>query len=320
MGPRASLVCLLSMLFAVFTPAKAEAPMRVVATTGMIGDTVGQIAGGRVQVFTMMGPGVDPHLFKAARSDILLLLNADIVFYNGLFLEGKLVGALNRVADSGKPVYAVTEKLEQTYLLAAQGSGAHADPHVWMDPVAWKRVAEVIRDRLIEHDPGGRDFYRANADRYLSRLSELNRYGETVLNSIPEEAKVLVTAHDAFSYFGRRYGLSVVGIQGISTESEAGVQDIENTVSLLVSRKIPAVFVESTVSGRNIEALRQGALARGHHVAVGGQLFSDAMGRAGTYRGTYIGMLDHNITTVSRALGGGAPAGGMQEKLALEKE
>jgi manganese/zinc/iron transport system substrate-binding protein len=183
-----------------------------------------------------------------------------------------------------------------------------------MDPLAWSKAVEVVRDKLTEFDPEGEETYRANAVMYIGQINELHAYAERVLGSVPEPQRVLVTAHDAFNYFGRRYGYEVVGIQGISTESEAGVRDIERLVDLLVERNIGAVFVESTVSERNISALVSGAAARDHTVEIGGELFSDAMGREGTYEGTYLGMIDHNVTTIARALGGEAPAGGMNQR------
>jgi manganese/zinc/iron transport system substrate-binding protein len=243
------------------------------------------------------------------------LLGADIVFYNGLLLEGKMSDALVRVATSGKKVHAVTELLDEEYLLEPEAFAGHPDPHVWMDPRAWARAAEVVGSKLAEFDPSGAESYRANAATYLASLKELDAYCEKALASVPEQGRVLVTAHDAFNYFGKRYGYEVVGIQGISTESEAGVRDVERLVDLLVSRKIKAVFVETSVSERNINALIAGAAARGHTVTIGGRLFSDAMGPPGTYEGTYIGMIDHNVTTIARALGGEAPERGHRGKL-----
>jgi manganese/zinc/iron transport system substrate-binding protein len=185
-----------------------------------------------------------------------------------------------------------------------------------MDPSAWAKAVDVVRHKLAEYDPPAAADYARNAAAYAERMRALDSYAERVLASVPEPQRVLVTAHDAFNYFGRRFGYEVVGIQGISTESEAGVQDIERLVGLLVDREIGAVFVESTVSERNIRALVAGAEARGHRVEIGGKLFSDAMGADGTYEGTYVGMIDHNVTTVARTLGGEAPAGGMDGRLA----
>ncbi|MFG0259871.1 MAG: metal ABC transporter solute-binding protein, Zn/Mn family [Phycisphaerales bacterium JB041] len=287
----------------------------VVTTVGMVTDIVRAVAGDRAEVVGLMGSGVDPHLYKPTRSDVERLLAADVIFYNGLLLEGKMTDSLVRAATAGKKVFAVTELLDERYLLEPEGFHGLYDPHVWMDPAAWAGAVDVVRDKLIEYDPGGEAGYRERAAAYAGRLAELDRYAVEVLGSVPEAGRVLVTAHDAFNYFGRRFGYEVVGIQGLSTESEAGVQDIERLVDLLVERKIGAVFVESTVSERNINALIAGARARGHTVVVGGELYSDAMGDAGTYEGSYLGMIDHNVTSIARALGGDAPERGRLGRL-----
>ncbi len=289
--------------------------LAVVATVGMVADIVREVAGERAEVRGLVGTGVDPHLYKPTRGDVQALLEADVIFYNGLLLEGKMTDTLVRAANAGRKVFAVTELLDESYLIEPEGTEGHADPHVWMDPAAWMKAVEAVRDALASVDAAGAGEYAANAEAYLVRVREVDAYAERVLGMVPEGGRVLVTAHDAFNYFGRRYGYEVVGIQGISTESEAGVLDIERLVSLLVERRVPAVFVESTVSTRNVEALIAGAGARGQRVTVGGELFSDAMGEPGTYEGTYIGMIDHNATVIARALGADVPAGGMSGRL-----
>jgi len=292
-----------------------EIPFQVSATVGMISDVVKNVAGDRAEVEGIIGEGVDPHLYKPTTADIKALQSADIVFYNGLMLEGKMGDALVRVARAGKPVYAVTEQiLEQgDYVLSDEEE--HYDPHVWMDVRGWIRAVDVVAKGLAEFDPKGAETYSANATAYKRKLEELDAYAKEVIGSIPEERRVLVTAHDAFSYMTRAYGLEVRGIQGISTESEAGVRDIEDLISFLVEREIPAIFVESSVSDKNIRALAEGAEARGHEVVIGGELYSDAMGVPGSYEGTYIGMIDHNVTTIARALGGEAPEEGLNGRL-----
>ncbi|MEM7680489.1 MAG: zinc ABC transporter substrate-binding protein [Planctomycetota bacterium] len=294
----------------------SQGEYRIVATTSMVADVVRRVAGERAAVQGLMGEGIDPHLYKPTRNDIAAIGDADVIFYNGLLLEGRMIDALVRAGTAGKKVYAVTQQIDPSYLLEPAEFEGKYDPHVWMDPQAWSQAVAVVRDALIEHDPPGRDLYTANADALLSEIEQLDAYTVRVLSSVPEDRRVLVTAHDAFNYFGKRYGYEVLGIQGLSTESEAGVQDIERLVDLLVARQIPAVFVESTVSQQNIAALIDGARARGHAVRIGGELFSDAMGESGTYEGTYVGMIDHNVTTIVRALGGEAPAKGLQGKLA----
>jgi manganese/zinc/iron transport system substrate-binding protein len=287
----------------------------VVATIGMIGDLVEQVAGDRADVETLMGAGVDPHLYKPGRSDIETLQASDVIFYNGLLLEGKLTDALIRAGSSGKQVVAVTQEIDEKFLLSPAEFEGLFDPHVWMDPAAWKLAVPVIRDALIERDGDGEATYTANAEAVTAKLAELDAYAEQVLTSVPEDQRVLVTAHDAFNYFGERFGYEVIGVQGLSTESEAGVQDIERIVDLLVDRNIGAVFIETTINPRNVEAIINGAADRGHTVVIGGELFSDAMGPSGTYEGTYVGMIDHNVTTIARALGGEAPERGMQGQL-----
>ncbi len=288
---------------------------RVVTTIGMITDIVERVAGDRAHVQGLVSPGTDPHLFRPTRSDIAALMNAEIVFYNGLLLEGKMTDTLVRVASSGKPVHAVTELIDESELIEPDGYDGHADPHVWMDPLAWMKAVEVVRDALIAFDPGGAEVYRVNAAEVMAQIQHVHDYAERVLASVPESARILVSAHDAFGYFGRRYGFEVVGIQGISTDSEAGVRHIESLVRMIVERDVGAVFVESTVAERNVEALVAGVRARGKSVRIGGELFSDAMGRRGTYEGTYVGMIDHNVSTIARALGGVVPPGGANGRL-----
>ena len=299
--------------------AEQETKLNIVATTGMIVDLVQNIAGTKAVVTGLIGSGVDPHLYKPTRTDIVKLSGADIVFYNGLLLEGKMTDALIRVAASGKKVYAVTELIDQSELLEPSDFAGHYDPHVWMDPKTWAKSVEVVNAKLAEHDPPSKEYYAENATAYLKKLDLLNSYAEKSIKSIPELSRILVTAHDAFNYFGKRYGMEVLGIQGLSTESEAGVRDIEKIVAILINKKISAVFIESTVSSRNVQALIEGASAKGHIVKVGGELFSDAMGSTGTYEGTYEGMIDHNVTYITRALGGTAPVGGMNGKLSTVK-
>ncbi|MBL0922458.1 MAG: zinc ABC transporter substrate-binding protein [Phycisphaerales bacterium] len=277
---------------------------RVVCTVGMITDLARRIAGEHAHVAGLMGEGVDPHLYKPTRTDIAALMGADVVFYNGLLLEGKMTDALVRVAGSGRRVVAVTEALDESFLLEPEGFDGHADPHVWMDPHAWAAAAQVIQRTLAQALPAHGGAIAEAGSRVAADIAALDAWAERTLATIPEDRRVLVTAHDAFNYFGRRYGLEVVGIQGLSTESEAGVRDIERIVAMLVERRVPAVFIESTVSDRNVKALIAGARARGHEVALGGSLYSDAMGAAGTSAGTYLGMIAHNVSTITRALGG----------------
>ncbi len=290
-------------------------PYKIVATTGMVADIVRHVAGDKGDVNGLMGEGIDPHLYKPTRSYVAAVLRADVIFYSGLMLEGRMTDTFIQAARRGKPVYPVTERIEESFLLEPPEFQGHWDPHVWMDIAAWSKCVEAVANALADYDPPNAAFYRANAKAYREKLDELNTYVRDAIASIPQTQRVLITAHDAFNYFGRAYDIEVMGIQGISTESEAGLQDINNLVDFIVERKIGAVFVESSVSDKNVRALIEGARSRGHHVIVGGTLFSDAMGAPGTYEGTYIGMLDHNATTIARALGGRAPRRGMNDKL-----
>jgi manganese/zinc/iron transport system substrate-binding protein len=296
-------------------PASKEGPYRIVATVGMIADIVREIAGPHAQVDGIIGEGVDPHLYKPTSTDVKAMQSADVVFYNGLLLEGKMTDVLVKLATSGKRVHAVTEGLAEDSGYVLSGADEHHDPHVWMDVKGWIAATKIVEKVLAEFDSANAAIYQANATAYRAKLEALDSYAKTSIASVPETQRVLVTAHDAFRYLSRAYGIEVRGIQGMSTESEAGVKDIEDLVNFLVERKIPAVFVESSVSDKNVGALLEGAAAKGHTVVIGGELYSDAMGAAGTYEGTYLGMIDHNITTITKALGGTAPEKGLNGKL-----
>lgn len=292
-------------------------PYSVVCTVGMITDIVTHVAGNNAEVEGIIGEGVDPHLYKPTRMDVVKLSQAEVIFYNGLMLEGKMGDVLIRMARNGKPVFAVTEEILDQGDYVITDEEEHYDPHVWMDVAGWMRAVDVVIEALSSFDSANAGYYVANGKRYLEQLKALDDYAKKAIATIPENQRVLVTAHDAFSYMGRAYGLEVRGIQGLSTESEAGVQDIENLIDFLVERNIPAVFVETSVADKNVRALVEGAMSRGHSLVIGGELFSDAMSASGTYEGTYIGMIDHNITTITRALGGDVNPKGHSGKLSL---
>ena len=291
-----------------------EYPIATVATVGMVADIVRNVGGEHLTVTQIMGAGVDPHLYKVTRDDVLTIMSGDIVFYSGLMLEGKMSDTLIKVARN-KPVFAVTEMIDKAELLEPEDFAGHYDPHVWMDVLAWTKCVAAVAEALADFDPVHAADYQTNAQKYQQQLTALHEYGVKSIGSIPKGSRVLITSHDAFNYFGRAYGLDVQGIQGISTESEAGLQRINELVDQLVANNVRAVFVESSVPRKNIEAIVEGALAKNHKIAIGGELFSDAMGETGTYEGTYCGMLDHNITLVVRGLGGDAPEKGMFGKL-----
>ncbi len=293
--------------------------LRVAATTGMVADLVRHVGGDLVEVTQIMGAGVDPHLYKATRDDVQTILDADAVFYSGLMLEGKMADTLVKVGRD-RPVFAVTELIDESTLIEPEGAEGHPDPHVWMDVAAWSEGVTAVEKALAGLLPDHASKLAANGARHRTALLRLDTYAHEAIATIPEDQRVLVTSHDAFNYFGRAYGLEVLGVQGLSTESEAGLRRINELVDLLVERQTPAVFVESSVSPKNIQALVDGAASRGLEVRIGGELFSDAMGEAGTYEGTYLGMLDHNVTTVARALGGAVPPFGRDGRLSGGEE
>ncbi|WP_338549913.1 metal ABC transporter solute-binding protein, Zn/Mn family [Roseovarius phycicola] len=292
----------------------AETKLSVVATTGMIADAALQVGGDLVNVKALMGPGVDPHAYRQTRSDLVAATEADLVLWNGLYLEAQMEEFLLKLGKR-RNVVAVAEAVPEKLLIAHEDYDGRFDPHVWMVPELWAHVVVAVRDALSDVAPAHKDAFAANAETHLAQIERLATYARTSLTTVPEPARVLLSAHDAFGYFGQSYGFEVIGIQGISTESEAGLNRISTLADMLVERGIGAVFVESSVSDRNVRALIEGAAAQGHEVKIGGELFSDAMGQSDTYEGTYIGMIDHNVTTITAALGGDVPARGMNAKL-----
>lgn len=275
--------------------------VRVVATTGMITDIVIRVGGDRVSVTGLMGPGVDPHLYKASEGDMLRMAAADVIFHNGLHLEGKVADVFERM-QRRVATDAVSDGIDRSLLLRpAEFRGAY-DPHVWFDVTLWMKAVERVADTLSKVDPANAGTYGKNAAAYIEELAELHRYVKRRAEEIPLERRVLITAHDAFHYFGRAYGFEVHALQGVSTVTEAGASDIQALARLIVDRKIPAVFVETSVPPRYIEALREAVRARGYNVDIGGDLFSDAMGDPATPEGTYVGMVRHNIDMIVTAL------------------
>ena len=278
----------------------ATTRLNVVATTGQINDAVLNIAGEAVNLTGLLGPGVDPHLYVPTESDVGTFGNADIIFYNGLHLEAQMVRVLEQMEKRGTTVLAVGETLPEDRLL--DWAGGTYDPHVWNDPSLWAIGVEAIRETLIEADPANADLYRQNAAAFLAEIAETDTFVEEQIARIPVDKRLMITAHDAFGYFAQAYGLEVAGLQGISTESEAGTADVQNLATMIVERQVPAIFVETSVSPRNIEAVQEAVRAQGFAVEIGGSLFSDALGDPGTPAGTYTGMLRHNAQTLADAL------------------
>ena len=278
-----------------------EQTIAVVATTGMVADAVEHVGGGRVTVKGLMGPGIDPHLYKASEGDLRRLERADVIFYTGLHLEAKMADVLERIGDQ-RATQAIAEELPRTELLSPPAFGGQYDPHVWFDVELWSRAVEQVRETLVELDPGSAELYRSNAAAYAAELEELDAYVREQSARVPQERRVVITAHDAFGYFGKAYGYEVRGLQGISTASEAGAGDVQALARFIAERRIPAIFVESSVSPRTITAVREAVRSRGFDVEIGGSLFSDAMGDEGTPEGTYVGMVRHNVDTIVAGL------------------
>ncbi len=283
------------------TAGAGERKLRVTTTTTMITDLIRQVGGDRVEVRGLMGPGVDPHLYNASQGDVAALQEADVVFYNGLFLEGQMGDLLVKVGQQ-TPTVRVTEDILEEKLLASEDYEGQADPHVWFDLSLWVTTVDPVVKQLSELDPENADYYGQRGEEYKRELLELDAWVKERISTIPEERRVLITAHDAFRYFGRRYGMEVRGLQGISTESEAGAGDVRALADYLAENKIPAIFVESSVPRRNVEAVQAACQARGWNLKIGGQLYSDAIGEPGTEAGTLVGAVNENVDTIVEAL------------------
>ena len=282
-------------------PEDDDGRLRVTATTGMIADAARNVAGEHARVTGLMGPGVDPHSYRPSQRALGALREADLILYNGLFLEGAMAGVLERLGER-QPVVAVAEAVPEEQLLDSPDYEGAYDPHIWFDVSLWMVAVERIRDALMEHDPENAAAYEANAAAYLAELGALHEEARETLAGVPEEHRVLVTAHDAFGYFGRAYDVEVMALQGISTAAEFGLHEVTSLARVIAEREIKAVFPESTISPRSVRALIEGVEGLGHEVREGGTLFSDAMGEPGTPEGTYVGMVRHNVNTIAEAL------------------
>lgn len=280
----------------------ATTPIRAVATVGMVADIVKNIGGDRVTVTALMGPGVDPHLYRPSLGDVRALDQSDVIFFGGLHLEGRMVELFEKMDAAGYRAVEVSAKIDRALLRKPIEFEGNYDPHIWFDVTLWQRAAEHVEATLIELDPASRDVYVRNADAYQARLDALDAYVKREVATVPDQSRVLITAHDAFGYFGDRYGFQVRGIQGSSTATEASAADIRALAQFIADRKIKAIFVESSVPATTVEAVRAAVRARGWNVSVGGELLADAMGTAGTPEGTYEGMVRHNVDTIVGAL------------------
>jgi manganese/zinc/iron transport system substrate-binding protein len=286
------------------TPAIADhgGKIGITSTVGMITDVLRNIGGERVVVSGLMGPGIDPHLYKPSAGDIILLGDADIIFYGGLHLEGRMTETFEKILRSGKPTIPVSEGIPEHLLRSpAEFQGAH-DPHVWFDVTLWRIAAETMVAELSRHFPESIETFQTNGAAYLAQLDELDAWVQEQVARVPENQRVLITAHDAFGYFGARYGFEVRGLQGFSTATETGAGDVQDLAAFIAERRIRAMFVESSISPATVEAVQAACRAQGWDVRIGGLLFSDAMGQDGTVEGTYIGMVRHNVDTIVSAL------------------
>ncbi len=293
--------CMLVLIACGGTQEQKTEGLQVVCTTGMIGDLAANIAGNRANVTALMGPGIDPHYYKATQGDLAKLSTADIIFYNGLFLEGKMEGIFEKMARS-KTVVPISGHVPESRLRKPPGSQGEHDPHIWFDVALWAQTIDTVVEVLSKVDPMGKDLFLENGIQYKKELMDLHVWAKEEILTIPEQRRVLITAHDAFGYFGLAYGIEVRGLQGVSTVAEYGVNDVSQLVQFIVNRKVKAIFVESSVPERSINAVREGCNAQGWDVVVGGTLYSDAMGGAGSGADTYIGMVRANVNTIVKGL------------------
>lgn len=277
---------------------KDNGKLNIVVTTTIIGDAVKAIGGDKVNLEVLMGPGIDPHLYKASAGDVNKMQKADLLIYNGLHLEGKLGDIFEQLQKTNKNTYAVADVIDSAKLIESEEFAGSYDPHIWFDVQLWIEAVEGIKNSLITIDSENHDYYNKNALDYLNELESLNDYIKSRVEELPENKKVIITAHDAFSYFGEAYGFEVKGLQGLSTVTEAGTADVRDLAEFIANREIAAIFIESSVPAKNMEALKNAVDSRGFTVEIGGELFSDSLGNPGTEEETYIGTVKHNINTI----------------------
>lgn len=279
-----------------------NARLNIVTTTTLLTDLVSQICGDSVNLDGLMGAGVDPHLYKPTEGDVFRIINADIIFYNGLLLEGRMDELFQKMRKRNINAIPVSDALLPSQLLKSDDAYSQYDPHIWLSLKNWKLVAAFVAETVAGLDKKNKTYYMDNLRKFQNELDELDIYARQQIELVPLSQRVLVTAHDAFGYFGEEFGFEVIGLQGISTATETGAADVRNLASLIYQRRIPAIFVETSVSDRNIRALQESVASRGFKITIGGTLYSDALGSPGTPQGTYVGMFKHNVTTITDAL------------------
>ena len=295
-------IIILLLFFSCKDEKKENSKLNVVTTTTMITDLVKNIAGNHVNLQGLMGSGVDPHLYKASEGDVTKLVNADLIFYNGLHLEGKLVEVFEKMHSQKTKTAAISDAIDKNTLIGSEYFQSNYDPHIWFNIDYWKQATGYVVDKLSEVIPEQKLVFEANGAKYIAQLNTLADKLETTVNLLPKESRILVTAHDAFNYFGKAFDFEVVGLQGLSTATEAGVQDVQKLAAFIIEKNVKAIFVESSVPKRTIEALQAAVRSKDHEVKIGGTLYSDALGDAGTIEGTYIGMFEYNVNTIVEAL------------------
>lgn len=281
---------------------KTSEKLQVVTTTTMLTDLVKNIGGEAIVIEGLMGSGVDPHLYKASEGDVMKLYNADLIIYNGLHLEGKLENVFEKMENQGKTSIAVSDILNKKDLINSSDFASNYDPHIWFNIKHWKEITQYVTEELKKQDAKNAHIFEENKNKYLTLLKKLEDDIQSKINTLPKEKRILVTAHDAFNYFGQSYNFNVVGLQGLSTVTEAGVRDVQELSDFIIQNKVKAIFVETSVPKRTIEALQKAVKSKGQEVIIGGTLYSDALGSTGTIEGTYEGMYRYNVKTIVDAL------------------
>lgn len=276
--------------------------LKVVTTTTLLTDLLKNIGGEAISIEGLMGSGVDPHLYKASERDASKLFNSDIIFYNGLHLEGKLESVFEKMKHQNKTVISVSDAIHRNKLISSKDFSSNYDPHIWFNIDYWKQISLYVVEQLQKKDPKNASIFEKNGQKYLKKLQTLGLEIQSEINTLPKKQRILVTAHDAFNYFGKAYHFNVMGLQGLSTNTEAGVYDVQKLSQFIIDHKVKAIFIESSVSKKTMEALQKAVESKGYKITIGGTLYSDALGNTGTIEGTYIGMYQHNVKTIIKAL------------------
>jgi len=302
MKTRILILAIITLCLSCKSEQKANGKINVVTTTSMLTDLVKNIAPTQINLQGLMGSGVDPHLYKASGGDVTKLANADLIIYNGLHLEGKLVEVFEKMHNKKTKTIAIANALNKNTLISSASFASNYDPHIWFNIDYWVQATNYVVAQLSKIAPEHQIEFQKNGKQYITQLKNLKTSLQNKIATLPQEKRVLVTAHDAFNYFGKSFNFEVVGLQGLSTATEAGVKDVQKLAQFIITKKVKAVFIESSVPKRTIEALQAAVKAQNHNVSIGGTLYSDALGNANTIEGTYIGMFKYNVNTIVNAL------------------